>query len=161
MPRLSLLSVALLSVAAASAGAQTVQKTVSLEVASQIAAQGVAACAAGGHSVTVAVVDRAGQLKALARADNAGPHSIDSARRKAYTAASMRNATGAIMENMQKNPAAANLWQIDGIIGLAGGLPIRIGAEVIGGVGVGGAPGGHLDEQCAAAALDKVKDLLK
>ena len=64
------------------------------------------------------------------------------------------------MDNAQKNPGAQHLWQIDGIILLAGGLPIKSGAETIGGVGVGGAPAGSLDEQCAQAGLDKAKDKL-
>ena len=50
---------------------------------------------------------------------------------------------------------------IPGFLLLGGGLPVKAGNDVIGAVGVGGAPGGHLDEQCAVAALDKVKDLLK
>lgn len=59
-------------------------------------------------------------------------------------------------ENAQKNPGAANLVHVPGFLLLGGGVPIKAGNEVIGAVGVGGAPGGHLDEQCAMAALDKV-----
>ena len=95
------------------------------------------------------------------RADNAGPHTIEAAQAKAYTSASAKNATLAMMESAQKNPAAANLVHIPGFLLLGGGLPVKAGNDVIGAVGVGGAPGGHLDEQCAVAALDKVKDLLK
>ena len=65
------------------------------------------------------------------------------------------------MEMAQKNPAAANLGDIPGYLLLGGGVPVRVGNEVIGAVGVSGAPGGHLDEQCALAALDKVKESLK
>ena len=65
------------------------------------------------------------------------------------------------MEGAQKNPAAANLVNIPGYLLLGGGVPVKAGNEVIGAVGVGGAPGGHLDEQCATTALDKVKDQLK
>lgn len=65
------------------------------------------------------------------------------------------------MESAQKNPGAANLVYLPGFLLLAGGLPVKVGNEVIGGVGVAGAPGGHLDEQCAVAAIDKVKDQLK
>jgi uncharacterized protein GlcG (DUF336 family) len=64
------------------------------------------------------------------------------------------------METSQKNPGAQNLGQIPGFLLLGGGMPIRAGNEVIGAVGVGGAPGGHLDDQCAAAAIEKVKDRL-
>jgi uncharacterized protein GlcG (DUF336 family) len=66
-----------------------------------------------------------------------------------------------MMENAQKNPAAANLVHIPGFLLVGGGVPIKAGNDVIGAVGVGGAPGGHLDEQCAMAAIDKVKELLK
>ena len=116
---------------------------------------------AGGYNVTATVVDRAGSVRAVQRADNAGPHTLDASLRKAYTSASAKNSTLAMMEAAQKNPAAANLVHIPGFLLLGGGVPVKVGNEVIGAVGVGGAPGGHLDEQCAMAALDKVKDLLK
>jgi len=136
------------------------EKNLSLAAANEIAAAAVAECQAKGYAVSAVVVDRAGQLKAAQRADNAGPHTLDSARRKAYTSASARGNTGAMMEASQKNPGAQNLGQIDGFLMLAGGVPIRSGKEVVGGLGVGGAPGGHLDEQCANAALEKAKDRL-
>ena len=104
---------------------------------------------------------RAGGVRAVQRADNAGPHTVDASRAKAYTSASARNATLAMMEAAQKNPAAANLVDIPGFLLLGGGVPIRVGNEVVGAVGVGGAPGGHLDEQCAMAALEQVKEQLK
>ena len=111
--------------------------------------------------MTAAVVDRAGQLRALYRADNAGPHTVGAAQAKAFTSASARNTTTAMLENSQKNPGAANLGQIPGFLLVGGGVPVKVGNDTIGAVGVGGAPGGHLDEQCAMTALDKVKDLLQ
>lgn len=150
---------------AASASAQAegvrTEKNVSLELATQIAAASVAACQANGHAVTATVVDRAGGVRAVQRADNAGAHTLGASERKAWTSASAKNTTLAMMEAAQKNPAAANLVHIPGYLLLGGGVPIKAGNEVIGAVGVGGAPGGHLDEQCANAALDKVKDSLK
>ena len=80
---------------------------------------------------------------------------------KAVTSASAKNTTSAMLENVQKNPGAATLVNIPGFLILGGGVPIKVGNEVIGGVGVGGAPGGHLDEKCAMDALEKVKDQLK
>lgn len=136
------------------------EKVLPLALANEIAAETVAACAAKNFNVTAAVVDRAGQLRALHRADGAGPHTLASAQKKAFTAASFRAPTSAIQKNVQENPAAAQLVYIDGIIALAGGVPIRAGNEVVGGVGVGGAPGGAIDEQCAADALAKLKDKL-
>ncbi|MCW5635682.1 MAG: heme-binding protein [Rubrivivax sp.] len=137
------------------------ERQISLDLANQIAGATVAACLANGHAVAAAVVDRAGHLRALQRADQAGPHTLASAQAKAFTSASARANTLAMMENAQKNPAAANLVHLPGFLLLGGGVPIRAGNEVVGAVGVGGAPGGHLDEQCAVAALDKVRDLLK
>ena len=66
-----------------------------------------------------------------------------------------------MQDGSQKNLSAANLVHIPGFLLLGGGVPIKVGNEVIGAVGVGGAPGGNLDEQCAMVALDKVKDQLK
>lgn len=158
-----LVALAAVATAAGTVCAQGVrtERSISLEAASQIASATVAACQANGHNVAAAVVDRAGLLRALARADNAGAHTIESARAKAFTSASARNTTLAMMETAQKNPAAANLVHIPGFLLLGGGVPIRAGNDVIGAVGVAGAPGGHLDEQCAMAALDKFKDQLK
>lgn len=146
---------------AASAQAVRVEKNMSLDLASQIAAATVAACSASGYNVTVAVVDRAASLRALQRADNAGPHTVGAAQGKAYTSASARTTTTAMLENVQKNPGAATLVDIPGFLVLGGGVPVKVGNEVIGAVGVGGAPGGHLDEQCANAGITKVAELLK
>jgi uncharacterized protein GlcG (DUF336 family) len=145
------------------ANAQAVrnEKNISLELANQIAAASVAACSARGYNVTATVVDRAGLVRAVQRADNAGPHTLAASQQKAYTSASARNNTQAMMEAAQKNPAAANLVHIPGFLLLGGGVPVRAGNDVIGAVGIGGAPGGHLDEQCAIAALEQVKDQLK
>lgn len=157
---LALVAALLATASAPQAQPVRVERTVSLELAERIAMATVAACQANGYAVSAAVVDRSGLLRAFARADNAGPHTIESARAKAYTAASARNDTQAMMEGAQKNPAAANLVHIPGFLLLGGGVPIRAGNEVIGAVGVGGAPGGHLDAQCAAAGIEKVKDQL-
>ena len=161
--RVGLLAATLALAAAGAAQAQAVrsERNMSLELANQIAAATVAACQAGGYAVTATVVDRAGGVRAVQRADNAGAHTLGASQQKAWTSASARNATLAMMEGAQKNPAAANLVHIPGFLLLGGGVPVKAGNDVIGAVGVGGAPGGHLDEQCALAALDKVKDLLK
>ena len=157
------LSLLALSATAPLAQAQSVrtEKNLSLELANQIAAAGVAACQANGHAVTVTVVDRAGGVRAVQRADNAGPHTLGASLQKAFTSASAKNSTQAMMEGAQKNPAAANLVHIPGFLLLGGGVPVKVGNDVIGGVGIGGAPGGHLDEQCAVAALEKLKEQLK
>ena len=163
MPRLNQLTAILLASIAVTANAEAVrsEKNMSLELANQIASAGVAACAANGYNVTVTVVDRAGSVRAVQRADNAGPHTLGASQQKAFTSASAKNNTSAMLETSQKNPGAATLGNIPGFLLLGGGVPVKVGTEVIGAVGIGGAPGGHLDEQCAVSALDKVKDLLK
>jgi uncharacterized protein GlcG (DUF336 family) len=163
MKRLCTLSALALLAGASLAHAQAVrtERNMSLELANQIAAASVASCQASGYAVTATVVDRAGTVRAVQRADNAGPHTVAASQQKAYTSASAKNTTLAMMQAAQKNPAASNLVYLPGFLLLGGGVPVKAGDEVIGAVGVGGAPGGHLDEQCANAALEKVRDLLK
>lgn len=158
--RVLAVSVSMMSLQALAQSVRT-EKNMSLELANQIAAATVASCAANNYAVTATVVDRAGSIRAVQRADNAGPHTLGASLQKAYTSASAKNTTLAMMEASQKNPAAANLVHIPGYLLLGGGVPVRVGNEVIGAVGVGGAPGGHLDEACANAGIEKVKDLLK
>jgi uncharacterized protein GlcG (DUF336 family) len=163
MKTIAIVTASLLAIAAQGASAQAVrtERNISLELANQIAAGAVAACAANGYAVAATVVDRAGSVRAVQRADNAGPHTLGASQQKAFTSASAKNATQAMMEGAQKNPGAANLVDIPGFLLLGGGAPIKVGNEVIGAVGVGGAPGGHLDDQCAVAAIAKVQDQLK
>ena len=163
MPKMNQLSTLVLCLAAAAANAQAVrtERNMSLELANQIASATVAACATNGYAVTATVVDHGGAVRAVQRADNAGPHTLAASQQKAFTSASAKSATAAMFEGIQRNPAQANVIYIPGFLVLGGGVPIRVGNEVIGAVGVGGAPAGALDEQCAMAGIDKVKDLLK
>ncbi len=125
-----------------------------LALAQQAAAAGLAKCEEGGYKVSVAIADRGGNLKVLLRGDGAGPHTTDSSFRKAYTAASLRRSTQHLAELIAKVPSIQALRDMnDRILILGGGLPIKLDGEVVGGIGVGGAPGGHLDEACAAAGL--------
>ncbi|MGI6853819.1 GlcG/HbpS family heme-binding protein [Mesorhizobium sp. 1B3] len=137
------------------------ERNIPLDLAVEIAQGAVQECAKDNYNVSAAVVDRAGVLRALMRGDNAGIHTPDAARRKAYTSASSRTATSAMAKNVQDNPGAAQLVAIDGFLVLGGGVPIKVGDETIGAIGVGGAPGGHLDEACAVAAIKQVEDQLK
>lgn len=150
----TLITTLLLGSATLVQAAPLIERNVSLADAHKLAADAVAQCQAKGWNVAVSVVDRAGNLKAFARADNAGAHTIAASQAKAYTSASAKAATLAMMENAQKNPGAANLSDIPGFLLLGGGLPLKAGNEVIGAIGIGGAPGGHLDEQCGQAAID-------
>lgn len=115
------------------------------------------ACKKDGYRVSVSVVDRAGVLRAMGRADGAGPHTVDSSRKKAYTAASVRRPTSELADLISKVPPLQALRDMSGdILILGGGLPIEIAGDIIGGIGVGGAPGAHLDDACAQEGLDAI-----
>lgn len=114
-------------------------------------------CKKDGYRVSASVVDRAGVLRAMLRADGAGPHTVESSRKKAYTAASLRRVTTDLAEMIAKQPALQALRDMnDSILMVGGGLPIEIAGELVGAIGVGGAPGTHLDDACAEAGLDAI-----
>jgi uncharacterized protein GlcG (DUF336 family) len=133
-----------------------------LALALEAAQAALASCMQQGYRVSMAVVDRAGLVRALVRGDGAGPHTLDSSSRKAYTASSLRLPTLELAKIVSQSPAIAGLWEMnEKILILAGGLPIKAGENVIGGIGVGGAPGGEKDEACARAGIDKIQARLK
>ena len=140
------------------AGAQVlVQRDVSLRMALTIAETALAAC---GGNASVAVVDRAGRLRVFLQGDNANPHNIELARRKAYTARTFKMPSA----EWAKRTETANGGQrmLAEVIPLGGGMPINIGAETIGGVGLSGAIGGQpKEEACAKTGIAKVADQLK
>jgi uncharacterized protein GlcG (DUF336 family) len=128
-----------------------------LALATKAAHATVDQCLADGYRVSVTVVDRGGNVRAVLRQDGAGPHTVDSSRKKAYTSASMKQPTAKLAELVAKMPAVQGLQHMnDHMLLLGGGLPIEIGGEVVGGIGVGGAPGGHLDAACAQAGLTSI-----
>jgi uncharacterized protein GlcG (DUF336 family) len=147
----------------AGGSAQTlpVQKQLPVALALEAASAAMEACQKQGYRVAVTVVDPAGVIKAVLREDGAGPHTLDSSRRKAYTSASMRARTSQVEERVRTDPTLASLRNIDQLLPLAGGVPIGAGNDHLGAIGVGGAPGGDKDEACAMAGIDKIKDRLK
>ncbi len=128
-----------------------------LGTAQKAIAAALEACRKDGYRVSVSVVDRAGVLRAMGRADGAGPHTVDSSRKKAYTAASARRSTSELADLITKVPSLQALGEINSeFLILGGGLPIEIGGDVLGGIGVGGAPGAHLDDACAQEGLNAI-----
>lgn len=130
-------------------------------LAVELAQATVAACAAKNFNVAATVVDRGGVVLTTIRADRAGPHTVDASRAKAFTSVSAKSNTGAMAEAAANNAGARNLVHIQGFLLLGGGVPVKVGDEVIAAVGVGGAPGGHLDEECANAGLQAIAAKLK
>ncbi len=144
----------------ASAQALVPSRQLGADVANGIAMATIEQCRKDGFRVSVAIVDRAGNLQVLVRDAGSGPHTVSTAQRKAFTSATF-GISSAEFANRTANPAAAGLKEITGVIALGGALPIRAGNELIGGIGVGGAPGGDKDEACAAAGINKFADQLK
>ncbi|KXF78138.1 hypothetical protein ATN84_23510 [Paramesorhizobium deserti] len=142
----------------ARAGADVVSENqVSAKDAVQAAQAAVDKCRSDGYDVSAAVVDKSGNIKAFIRADGASPHTIDSSRKKAYTAISLRRPTSFYAKLIQENPENAALKDMnDSILILGGGLPIEMNGEPVGGIGVGGAPGAQFDEACAAAGISAI-----
>jgi len=114
-------------------------------------------CIKDGYRVSVAIVARSGETKVLLRADGASPHTVGSSTGKAFTSASMGQPTMKLANLIKDKPELEQLREMDGrMLILAGGLPIKIGDALVGGIGVGGAPGGHLDQACAQVGIDTI-----
>lgn len=139
------------------------QRNISIDLALEAASAALAAARGRGYRVGVAVVDRSGQLLVLLRADGAGPHLIDSARRKAYTAASARRRTSVMSKAVDERSGEPDphLVHLDGVLMVGGGVPIAVGDEVIGAIGVGGSPGSVHDEECADAGIADIAARLR
>jgi uncharacterized protein GlcG (DUF336 family) len=151
----------LLPIAAHADGLLTTHR-IPAQLASQAVAEAVAKCAEQGYAETAVLVDADGVRQAVLRGDRAGSHTLDSAFDKAYTAASFKNDTTALVERAKTAPGFANLFtQLPRLILFGGGVVIKSGDEVIGAIGAAGAPGGNLDEACARAGIDKIRDQLK
>lgn len=115
------------------------------------------ACAAENHAVSVAVVARDGATKALLKADGSGPHTGSSATGKAFGSAALGRDTAGLAAFIAADPQNAGLRDMDDrLVIQAGGLPIRIAGAIVGGIGVGGAPSGDIDQTCARAGLDAI-----
>jgi uncharacterized protein GlcG (DUF336 family) len=145
---------------AAPAFAQLLQhKDLSLSVALAIANGALDACKAMGYAASVVVVDRGGDTLVALRGDGSSPHTVENARRKAYTANTFKMTTEAFLQEMKTRPVRREQTTLPNVIAINGGVPIKVGDDVIGGVGLSGSPG--KDEECVNAGLEKVKQQLQ
>ncbi|WNW13915.1 heme-binding protein [Pseudomonas sp. DTU_2021_1001937_2_SI_NGA_ILE_001] len=129
---------------------------VTLPLANALLDATLAACHAEGRTGVAAVVDRGGNLVAVQRDDNVGPHNTLAAQRKAYTALSTKTPTRLLAERARNNPEAANLNTLGELLLLGGGVPLKVGDQVIGALGVAGSGGAAEDEGCALKAIAQV-----
>ena len=146
---------------ATSANAQLMNhKDLTLAMATQIAQTAIATCKQQGYNISVNVLGREGQVLVAARGDGAGFNTMENSMKKAYTARTMARPSGEFADAVKDNPTAGALF-LNNIVAARGALPIKVGNDTIGSVGVSGAPGGDKDEACAKAGIDKISADLK
>ena len=130
-------------------------------LAVEAAVETVSECAKQGFHETAVVVDADGVTIAALRGDGTGAHTLDSAHDKAYTAASFKNDTLALAERAKGEDFIAPLSKLPHVMFFGGGVVIKLADETIGAIGAAGAPGGKLDDGCARAGLEKIRDRLE
>lgn len=157
MIRTLTLAAAFLAPLAASAQELPTAPYLPINMAMQAAQAAMQACSNEGHNVSVAIVARSGVTKVIVRADNAGPHTVGSSTGKAFTSASLGRDTTSLANFIGAKPENGGLRDMDSrLVIQAGGLPIKMVGALVGGIGVGGAPSGAIDEACARAGLDAI-----
>jgi uncharacterized protein GlcG (DUF336 family) len=150
----------LLAGSAAAQEALVTYKSLSPELALDLARATQADCRKRGFQVSVAVVDRFGITQVLLRDRFAGPHTVPTASGKAWTAASFRTSTTELIAISQPGMMQAGIRDLPGAVIIGGGLTVEAGGSLLGAVGVSGAPGGDADDACAKAGIDAVRDKL-
>jgi uncharacterized protein GlcG (DUF336 family) len=131
-----------------------------LALAVEAASETVSACTKQRFHETAVVVDADGATTVTLRGDGTGVHTLDSAHDKAYTAASFKNDTLALAERAKGEDSIAPLSKLPHVMFFGGGVVIKVGDETIGAIGAAGAPGAKLDDGCARAGLEKIRDRL-
>lgn len=158
--RIVLLAVAMAAAAAPASAQLLAERNISLQAARALADASIACARKDGYDVSVAVVDRAGDLKLLLRGDLANPHNAELARKKAYTARTY-GVTTMEFRNRTRGTDLEGQRGLTDIIPLGGGVPIVVGNERVGGLGLSGAPTQEADDKCAHEALKSAAAQLK
>ena len=154
-------AVALVGALSVPANAQLLnQKNIPAAMAITIAQVAIETCKTNGYQVSVSIVGREGQMILQVRGDNTGPHTMENSFKKAYTSRTFRGPSSNLVKRLKDDPQLA-LIHLSNVVAAQGALPIMAGEDVLGAVGVSGAPGGEKDEVCAKAGIDKVSDQLK
>jgi uncharacterized protein GlcG (DUF336 family) len=157
---------AILAVALAAPAAQA-QKllasypTLTTAAALQAAQAALARCDKDGFTAAVAVVDRGGHALALLRNPLAGPHTVNTATGKAFTALSFRTDTTELAVTTQAGRPSSGIRDLPGVVAVGGGMMIRAKGSLVGAIGVSGAPSGEADDVCAKAGVAAIGDALE
>lgn len=134
------------------------QKILTPDTALKAAQAALKKCRDSGFQATVAVVDRMGVTQVLLRDRYAGPHTVDMARAKAYSAVSFRSNTTELADASQAGRPQSGIRHLPGVAAVGGGLMIEAGGSLLGAIGVSGAPGGKEDDVCATAGIAAIRD---
>jgi uncharacterized protein GlcG (DUF336 family) len=138
----------------------TTYKSLSPELALDLARASLGNCRSRGYQVAVAVVDRFGVTQVILRDRFAGPHTVPTASGKAWTAATFRTSTTELNAISQPGMMQAGIRNLPGTVIIGGGLIVEAAGSLLGAVGVSGAPGGDADEDCAKAGIEAIRDRL-
>ena len=133
-------------------------KILTLTTALELAQAALERCREDGFQVAVSVVDRFGTQQVLLRDRFAGPHTSETARRKAWTAVSFRTDTLELSKVTQSGQPQSGVRFVDGALMLGGGVQVEAAGSIVGGVGISGAPGGPEDDACARAGIEAISD---
>lgn len=158
--RIAALGLLLLAPAAQAQDALVTYKSLTPEVALDLARAALASCRERGFQIAVTVVDRFGVTQVTLRDRFAGPHTVPTATAKAWTAVSFRTNTGELVAMTQPGMPQAGVRALPGVAILAGGVTVEAGGSLLGAVGISGAPGGDADEACAKAGIAAIQDKL-
>jgi uncharacterized protein GlcG (DUF336 family) len=131
------------------------ERSLSLNTAMELASTSLERCRADGYKVTVTVLNRHARTAVVLSEDGVNPHTVEISMRKAYTAFTTRNSTAEMAKRPQ--PALAGFMLLENITPIEGGLTIfAANKELVGAIGISGAPGGEKDAACAQAGIDKI-----
>ena len=147
------------STAVANASDSITVRTIGMELARDIANESIVACRKAGYQVSAVVVDRTGIVQAMLRDDLASRFTLQIAQEKANSVILSGLNSGAFRQ--MRSDIRPELNHMDDLIVMQGSLPIEIAGSRIGAIGVSGAPGGDIDEQCAKQAINKFRDRLE
>jgi uncharacterized protein GlcG (DUF336 family) len=132
------------------------ERNISLNTAYEAASGALTQCRKDGFRVTVTVLDRSGRTRVVLHDDGASPHTVENSMRKSYTALAFRQPSGDAGKRFTSDPINLGFLHLDKVTTLAGGLPIRAGNEIVGAIGISGAPMGDQDAVCAQVGIDRI-----
>jgi len=153
--------VALMPVLASAQSPTFATKSLTPEAALTAALAALAKCRSDGFQVSVAVVDRSGITQVIVRDRFAGPHTVEVAANKAWSAASFRTNTTEIEKASRPGQPLAGIRHVPRMVAVGGGVMIQGGGSLLGAIGVSGAPGGDNDDACAAAGVKSIAEDLE